>query len=222
MTDYSIILVFSFIIPFLFSFERKIFFIKKIKNILGAIFITCTPYIVWDIIFTKIAVWKFSEDKVSNFDSLIIPIEEFLFFICIPYALIFVYEVINFYLPDSQLKFNFKFALFSSFIFMLLSILSYPRIYSSIQFLITSILFFFIWIKKLEIFLSRNLWLFIFLSFIFFFIVNYFLTSIPIVQYDAKQIIGLKITSIPLEDFFYHFTFISLLIINYESLKKKK
>ncbi|MCM8809975.1 MAG: lycopene cyclase domain-containing protein [Candidatus Omnitrophica bacterium] len=220
MTDYSIILISTIIIPFIFSFEKKVNFISKIKTVLKVIFIVFIPYIIWDIVFTNYSVWGFSEEKVSRLKILSLPIEEHLFFFCIPYTLIFIYEVINFYLIDSKLKFNHNFALLFGIILLTIAIITYPKAYTSLQFLITSILSFYIWLKKLEIFLSKNFWIFIIVSFIGFIVINYFLTSIPIVVYNSSQILGIRILTIPVEDFFYHFTLTTVLIILYKSFHR--
>ncbi|MEZ4824024.1 MAG: lycopene cyclase domain-containing protein [Ignavibacteria bacterium] len=55
-----------------------------------------------------------------------------------------------------------------------------------------------------------------------FFIVNYILTSLPVVEYNHDAIIGSRILTIPVEDFFYSFAMISGWIIIYSLLKKDR
>lgn len=81
MTEYSILLISSIIVPLIFSFEKQIFFIKKIKQVLLSIVIVGIPYLIWDEIFTQNKIWGFSEGRVSNFKIFSLPIEEVLFFV---------------------------------------------------------------------------------------------------------------------------------------------
>jgi lycopene cyclase domain-containing protein len=54
-----------------------------------------------------------------------------------------------------------------------------------------------------------------------FFIVNGLLTSLPVVMYNATSNIGIRIWTIPIEDFIYNFFMLLLIATVYESLKKK-
>lgn len=221
MTEYLIILISSIILPFAFSFEKQIFFIKKIKNVLLSICIVGVPYLVWDIIFTVNKIWGFSEGRVSKLKILSLPIEEILFFVVVSYALIFIYEVVNFYFRERELKINYRIFLLNSIIFLLIAAIVYPRIYTTLQMLITSFLFLLVGITKNRLFSSLNFWLFILISFVPFLVINYFLTSIPIVWYDDSENLGIRILTIPVEDFFYHFAYSSFVLIVYSKFDKK-
>ena len=65
---------------------------------------------------------------------------------------------------------------------------------------------------------------YIYLAVIMFFklLVNGFLTGKNIVMYDPRFFLGLRIGSIPLEDFFFGFSMITLTIIFWEHFKEKK
>jgi lycopene cyclase domain-containing protein len=52
--------------------------------------------------------------------------------------------------------------------------------------------------------------------------VNYLLTSLPVVEYNPEAITGIRISTIPLEDFFYSFAMITSWLVVYELLKKRK
>lgn len=221
MTEYSILLISSIIVPLIFSFEKQIFFIKKIKQVLLSIVIVGIPYLIWDEIFTQNKIWGFSEGRVSNFKIFSLPIEEVLFFVVVPYALLFINEVIKFYLRDKKFQINYRLFLFLSIIFLVLASIVYPRTYTTLQILVTAFLFLVVWITKIKLFSSKNFWLFILISFVPFLVINYFLTSIPIVWYDNSENLGIRISTIPLEDFFYHFAYTSFVLIVYSKLDKK-
>ena len=97
MSVYFQILFFCIIIPFIFSFHRKIKFYKKWPEFIKSNIITITPFIIWDEIFTSNKVWGFNDEYLSGLYIFNLPIEEMLFFLIIPYCVIFTYEVINNY-----------------------------------------------------------------------------------------------------------------------------
>jgi lycopene cyclase domain-containing protein len=68
---------------------------------------------------------------------------------------------------------------------------------------------------------SSNYWITIIISYLPFLIVNYFLTSIPIVTYNNSSFSTIRITTIPLEDFFYSLSMISMWILFYNLSKKR-
>jgi len=94
----------SFIIPFLFSFHPKLRFYKKWKSLFPAILIMMAIFIPWDIIFTTKEFWGFNEAYISGITFLNLPIEEWLFFICVPYACIFTHYALVQLVP--KIKFS--------------------------------------------------------------------------------------------------------------------
>ena len=95
MTYYFKILIFSFIIPFIFSFHPKIFFYKKFNILFKSILLTSLPFILWDIIFTSYNIWGFNKNHISNFHIINLPIEEILFFIIIPFCCLYTHYVLE-------------------------------------------------------------------------------------------------------------------------------
>ena len=48
-------------------------------------------YIIWDILFTYLGVWGFNNKYLIGYNIFNLPLEEWLFFICIPYASLFIH-----------------------------------------------------------------------------------------------------------------------------------
>jgi len=63
-------------------------------------------------------------------------------------------------------------------------------------------------------------WLFMFIIFLFKFLVNGYLTGSGTVIYNPNFFIGVRIGSIPLEDFLFGFSMVSMSIIIWEYFKK--
>jgi len=88
-------------------------------------------------------------------------------------------------------------------------------------FFISSVLFLLSAFLDLKVYTSWISILTILISFIPFFIVNYILTSLPVVEYNPEAILGIRVLTIPVEDFFYSFAMISGWIIIYCLLKER-
>jgi lycopene cyclase domain-containing protein len=68
---------------------------------------------------------------------------------------------------------------------------------------------------------ESRFWIYIFLAFFPFVLTNYFLTSIPVVIYNPERFSQIRITTIPVEDFFYSFSLVTGYIYVYELVKSK-
>ena len=79
MSLYLKILLFSFMIPFIVSFDSRIKFNTYFLPLSLALLTSAIPFILWDIYFTHLGVWGFNSKY--HFDILLInlPLEEILF-----------------------------------------------------------------------------------------------------------------------------------------------
>ena len=102
-TLYLLLNIGSISIPFLFSFHPKLKFYKYWKALFLSLLITMFIYIPWDVIFTKHGIWGFNNAYFLNQSILGLPIEEWLFFICIPYACVFTHYALLYYFPNAKL-----------------------------------------------------------------------------------------------------------------------
>ncbi|HEV8513949.1 MAG TPA: lycopene cyclase domain-containing protein [Cyclobacteriaceae bacterium] len=197
----------SVIFPLVFSFHPKASFSKKWKYLWSALLIPAVIFIVWDMAFTRMGVWGFNPKYILGIYVYNLPIEEVLFFICIPYACVFLYEALN-----HLVKKNFLASAASSITIILimflftLGILNLQRWYTGVTFFATAFFLALLQWQWKATFLGRFYFAFIFVL-IPFFIVNGILTGSfidePVVRYNANEIIGLRIGTIPFEDSFY-------------------
>jgi lycopene cyclase domain-containing protein len=216
---YLLIDLFTVIIPLLFSFHPKINFYKEWKWFIPANFITAILFIIWDIVFTKQGVWGFNEKYITGIYFYKLPLEELLFFFCIPYACVFTYYCINrFYKIEWTSTFERYFILVFSGLLLMIGVYFYSRSYTSVTFLSLSLILLIIkFIFKIQ-WLGKLLSIYPFLL-IPFFIVNGILTGTgleqPAVWYNDAENMGLRLLTIPVEDIFYGFELILLNIFFY-------
>lgn len=199
-------------IPFLYSFHPKLKLYKKWKYIFPAIFLMMLIFIPWDIVFTANGYWGFNPDYLTRIYIANLPIEEWLFFICIPYACIFTHYALLFYFPNMRLseKTTTHLTYFLIVVMSVLVILFYDRWYPVINYGYAIVLLALVNRYKKE--LLQKYYLTFLVMLIPFFIVNGLLTGSfieePIVWYNNNENIGIRMFTIPIEDSIYAFTMI--------------
>jgi len=208
---YLLINAFTLLGPLLLSFDKKVAFYKTWKFSFPAIFITGVLFIIWDYLFTIYGVWSFNPDYIIGKSLFNLPVEEILFFITVPYACLFIYECLNVYITKDILS------AYAKYIQWFLWIICIPILFYYFDHLYTRITFSTLFvILSINIFYNKPIYfgrflLSYFVVLIPFAIVNGLLTSIPVVMYNDAENLGIRIGTIPLDDFFYNF---SLLLIN--------
>ena len=221
---YLTINIASILVPFLASFYPKHPFYKNWKNYFIANFIVATLFIVWDIFFTNIGVWGFNDRYLLGLKLINIPIEEVLFFFCIPYSSVFVYFSLNYLVKKNLIEQHQQFITLVLAIGLgLVGLFFWNKLYTSVTFILTSLFLFFKYIKKTDfsrIYFSYSITL------LFFFIVNGILTGSfidePVVWYNNNENLGIRMGTIPFEDIFYGFLLIASIIQFFEFLNKSK
>ena len=207
-------------------FEKKFNFIQYFSKVLASITIVAIPFLIWDYLFTKQGVWGFDADYHLPYKFLEMPIEEWLFFFCIPYTCLFTHEVLNYYFP--KLKFTvkttkiFSWSLF--FLVLFLLIFYFGRKYSTVNFSVFIVLI--LYSVKYEINTLRTFLPSFLIILLPFFGVNGILTGSfiekPIVWYNDNENIGIRIFTIPFEDVFYSFILLFMVVLVFTKLKKTK
>jgi lycopene cyclase domain-containing protein len=220
MSTYLLINLLIICFPLMALFYPKIKFYKKLPNILISIILIGIPFILWDSIFTLKQIWAFNPQHLIGIYFLGLPIEEILFFITTPFSCLFVFESINVFLKEKKFIHGKKIIYLIALISLILLILFYSKTYTSIMMTVTILTIILIHLLKPSLFSSLNFFKFTLITFILFLIFNFLLTSIPIVVYNDFQNTGIRILSIPLEDAFYNFSYLTLTLLVY--LKSKK
>ena len=222
MSLYFLILFFSFLFPFALSFDKKVAFYKSWRYLFPSIGVVAFVFIVWDFIFTHYGFWGFNDKYLNGIFLFNLPLEEILFFIIIPYCCLFIYEVVKSYFPNLKLKQTTKFfSLFAVVSGVFLSLFFADNSYTISACILTVLLtiFSFRYQPNFSFFVISFI-----ISIIPFVVVNGILTGVatpePIVWYSESEIIGLRLFTIPLEDFYYSYSLLLSVAIFYERFKR--
>lgn len=222
MSLYAILMALSLVGPLALSFDRKVAFYKSWIPLFIGISVNALLFIVWDGWFVRTGVWSFNPDYVWSLRINDLPIEEWSFFLVIPYCSIFIYACLKVYVKNNPLE---KFAGGITFTFwiitLLLLIIFYDRTYTFYNSLFAFLLltYHLFWGKKNYM---AYFWLAYFIHLIPFAIVNGVLTAKPVVIYNNLETIGLRLGTIPVEDTVYALTCLLLPLTLMEYFLERK
>ncbi|WP_109673973.1 lycopene cyclase domain-containing protein [Dyadobacter jejuensis] len=215
----------SLSVPLLFSFHPRIRLYHKWSALFPAIGGTLLPFVIWDSYFTHLGVWGFNPAYLLGIFYGGLPLEEILFFICIPYACLFTYYCFKIYYPaDFKLKYEKR---ITFIILMLLAVgltLHGTNYYTGWTFTALALALIFVQYLKPQPWLSLFYYSHMFLI-LPFLIVNGLLTGTGItdsvVWYNDLENMGIRILTIPVEDIFYGMLMLMINVSIFEYLIKK-
>lgn len=210
--------------PLLLSFDKKVAFYKSYKLLSYSVGITSVLYILWDIWFTKIGIWKFNGEFLLGRYLSNLPLEEYLFFLVVPYACLFIYRCLQAYLPTLTNKkwgnwANSSMMLFSAGIF----ISNTDKLYTAVTFGLITVTLGVVLVSNRHTFQKYSAHLFMawIVAIIPMFYVNGQLTGLPVLIYNNTENLDLRIGTIPVEDFFYNYLYMLWMIVVFEFFNSK-
>jgi lycopene cyclase domain-containing protein len=205
--------IFTISFPLLRSFEHRITFWKKWPGLFTGIF-------------TAHGVWGFNDRYLVGPRLFGMPIEEWLFFLVVPYACMFLYEVMRYYVKRDVLESVARpISITLIVVLAALGLLHLDKLYTSITFLGTAAYLAFV------VFLLKPAWLGRFyvgygISLIPFFLVNGLLTGSmleePIVWYNNAENLGIRMGTVPVEDSIYLLLLLLMITTFYEQPLKRQ
>ena len=213
--------------PLLFSFKWKFKYYKFFKPLAASILIVGISFIIWDAIATYRLDWGFNKEFLIGIKFFGLPLEEILFFVVVPFACIFIYENLAYFVKDRKIAFNKWFYIAIAAVFIIAGLLFRNQDYTILAMFSCALFFILAPTLMPSMLQSRNFWFYIVISFIPFIIFNYFLTSLIVVWYKPDAIWGGngawngRFFTIPFEDFFYNFSMLSFYLIVYLYFRKR-
>lgn len=221
MFTYLILNLLTVSFPLIRSFEDKIAYASKWKFLFPAILITGTFFIIWDHYFTSWGIWGFNSDFITGIYFFELPIEEWLFFITVPFACVFIYEVVNFFVKEDPLK-NYSGIITAIVIaaLVVVAVSNLEKIYTAVTFSLTAFFLALHWFVFKKKYLGKFYLTYI-IHLIPFLLVNGVLTYLPIVTYNDTENLGIRIFTIPIEDTIYSMLLLLMNISIFEYLRSR-
>lgn len=218
---YLVLMLASLAGPLLLSFSKYVQYKKKWKFLPIPLTITLIYFVIWDSIFTKIGIWSFNEKYILGYKIFHLPIEEWMFFIIIPFCCVFVYECTNYFIKKDYLqKYAYSINAVILAIISVVAILNLDKTYTAFNFISAAILLAYLQLFAKPTWLGRFYVGYLF-SLIPFFIVNGILTFLPVVKYNNAENLGIRLFTIPIEDTIYCLLLLLMNVTMYEYLKRK-
>jgi lycopene cyclase domain-containing protein len=208
--------------PIYFGVQSKYGFKKYAKTAITAVIITAVPYLIWDSIVTY-EHWYFNEKYTLPVRLFNLPIGEILFFITVPFACLFTWEMISqnikevIFVEKKLIK-----TIFAIIPFIGTLIFISGLQYTGLAIIAVGLAIFLDYVLGTKLLFSRNFNLYLILVILFTLIFNWYLTARPVVLYGIQYQLDFRIITIPIEDFVYGISLMYFATAIYEYLKRKK
>lgn len=226
MFTYLLVNGLSVAVPLAFSFHPRLRFDRNWPAFWPAVLATAGLFIAWDVLYTAWGVWGFNPRYLVGIHWCGLPVEEWLFFVCIPYACVFTYHCFKRLIPTdplAPLARPLSWALLAGL--SAAALLHTDKAYTAVTFAAAAALL------LLHVTVLRSTYLgHFYLAYaailLPFMLVNGTLTGgftpQPVVWYDDSQNLGLRVWTIPLEDFFYSLLLQLTNVTLYEALLARR
>ncbi len=210
----------SLLFPLLLSFDKKVAFYKDWRYLFPGILAGMLVFIPWDEWFTRAGIWSFNPEYLTGIHIGSLPLEEWLFFIVVPYACVFIYACLNAYLGDPLQKLGPWFFVGMAVLSAVLVSGWYHRTYPLVTFgLIPFAMGWHYYVFGTRLMGKITfMWL---VHLVPLFLINGVLTSEPVVRYNDFENLGIRIGTVPFEDSFYSFLLLLIVVSVMEYLKEK-
>ncbi len=200
---YLAINLLSVAVPFAYSFTARSGFSKRFARVFAAIGIVALPMLAWDVWFTARGVWGFNPDYYLGYRLFGLPLEEILFFFCIPFACLFIYDSVKKFprlaLPEKPVRA--ACGILGAGL-LLVAAFNTDRAYTALCFAVAAPFPLALAAGHLRHRAGHMASAYLF-HLIPFFAVNGILTGLPVVWYDDAENLGIRLGTIPVEDAMY-------------------
>ncbi len=206
--------------PLAFSFEPQVHFWTHWASVWLAALLVGVPFVVWDIVVVHQGHWAFNPDWTGTLRWWGLPLGEYLFFITVPYAMLFSYEAFAALWPDTTWFDSSPAVLFGLAGLVLVAAGVWRRQgYTLLALTSTAVFLLVTAVFKPSLVGTSAFWIYLGFGFVAFAVVNGIYTALPTIHYAPRAIWGVRVGTIPLEDFFYNLSFLGLLLVAYLALK---
>lgn len=208
--------------PLAMSFEKQIRFVAKWRHAFTAIVVVAIPYLIWDASVTG-RHWWFNERYTLPFRVAGLPVEECFFFFTVPFACLFVWEVVAHYFRTRTIA---RMQLMRAALYFLplpgIMLFAAGKEYTGLVLVFLGTAALLDRAMRTDLLLQSRLWIFLAGVLALVLIFNTYLTWRPVVVYAGQYQLGFRIGTIPIEDFVYGISHQLAVVIVYEKLKGRR
>lgn len=208
------------------SFEHRIRYVSKWSLAMRATFFPALLYIGWDIAFSFLGVWSFDQAKITGWSLIHLPWEEWLWFAVVPFACIFIYENLIYYIRrDPWTGADRIISNVIGYFSIIMALVNYDKLYTFLAFLSAGLITF--WDLYHQPSRSRSRFYMTFaVSLVPMLIFNGWLTGMfspaPLVAYHPGAFMGMRLGTMPVEDIFFGYGYLFLIVRFYQQISDKK
>lgn len=216
MSLYLFLELLIIIFPLILSFDKKMRFYRRWKSVFISIVLVGTVFVIWDIYFTRAGVWGFNPEYHASIVLFNLPLEEWLFFIVVPYASIFIHYSLEFVHPRLVLSSRLTriIAIILIVTLIIVALFNSDKIYTFTTFIVTAFVTGFAATGKMKI--LRRYFISFLIIIIPFLIFNGIWTGMfikdEVFWYNDSYNLGIRIFSMPVEDLVYCFALLLLVL----------
>ncbi len=237
---YSFVLAITFTAPFILGFHPSVDFNRQWRKIATGLFWIALIYIPWDIVKTYYGVWSFNTNYILGIFLFNLPLEEVLFFVTTPFACLFSFASFQYHWSkisshhifgdyQTSAKIGWLVLIGLSILVLMLKPTGWYTSSAILAALITTTIAY----KKLSSLSFTQAVVSWMVLLIPFYICNGILTGLhfweypfwnthsnaiqnAVVIYNNEENCGIRIWSVPLEDFFYGIGFFWISVLNWK------
>jgi len=208
-------------VPLCYTRYKRIAYYRQLTAVGFSILVVSSCYLIWDIFVTARGEWGFNSRYLTGIKIINLPLEEILFFITVPYSCLFIYEAILQTTKNSDFKIP-NSAIIAVIVLLTAASLVFYRQGYTMKALASCAVFLGATLPlDRSLIRSKQYWLWLAVCYIPFLIFNSVLTALPVVQYNSAAIWGIRVGTIPVEDFFYNYSMLSFYVLFYRMMRNK-
>lgn len=206
------------------TFLSAVFLIKKYRltikwlRVLIGYLLVSVPFIIWDIFAARYGHWDFNAAYTLGGRLGGIAVEEIIFFFTVPLVCLAIFLIVK---NKVSPTFRAGPALLAALglVAAAISLVWFDHGYTftvSVVGVAACVLL----LAQSTLIHLKAFWIFQLILLGVFIVANTFLTALPVITYGEQAIIGLRIGTIPVEDFLYNFSLINLFLLIYRWKEK--
>jgi lycopene cyclase domain-containing protein len=220
---YLTLLLVAFFIPIALELRKPSGFFSNLKYLFPAIVFSGAIYVIWDLRFEEKSIWVFNQAFLSGISILNLPLEEWIYFLVMPFLGVFIYEFVKYRFP----KFEYPNTFLA--VSLILLLIFGAVAYSSRQILYPFFTFFLLFIYLgYTVFRNRfkkhytKFYLAYVILLLPFMVINGVITALPVIEYNPVHNFGIRLYTIPIENFVSLFLLFIINVTIFEYLKERR